>query len=328
MNTETKIVKLGLDEIRMDTEIQPREENNEAVIREYAEAMRGGAKFPPVVVFNDGDNHWLADGFHRVLAAKEAGLKKIDAEVREGTSRDAILYAVGANATHGLRRTNADKRKVVETLLKDEEWRGWSDREIAKKCLVSHEFVRKMRADICQQTTDNEAGSLSTVDSGFGNPDSRKCADGRTIDTSNIGKGGMSEPQEKQPGEPQNKERDGENRATGQFDDTPEPGSDNAPTPAPARKPHADITCVVAEFGPRLVKGDNGEISPSGVHNALSMTVPEAVEFLKNGIVPERPNVVMNTSDFLKVLISFAEQEKPQEELKVVITSKKAAAVA
>lgn len=40
-------------------------------------------------------------------------------------SREAILFIVGANASHGLRRTNADKRRTVERLLADEEWRGW-----------------------------------------------------------------------------------------------------------------------------------------------------------------------------------------------------------
>lgn len=33
-------------------------------------------------------------------------------EVLRGTKRDAILYSVGANSTHGLRRTNADKRRT------------------------------------------------------------------------------------------------------------------------------------------------------------------------------------------------------------------------
>lgn len=38
-------------------------------IEEYAAEMAGDAKFPPVVVFFDGDRHWLGDGFHRTHAA-------------------------------------------------------------------------------------------------------------------------------------------------------------------------------------------------------------------------------------------------------------------
>ena len=65
--------------------------------------------------------------------------------MRQGTRRDAVLHSVGANAQHGLRRTNADKRRAVETLLRDEEWSGWSDSEIARRCGVSHPTVAKVR---------------------------------------------------------------------------------------------------------------------------------------------------------------------------------------
>jgi len=47
------------------------------------------------------------------------GLTKISADVREGSRRDAILYAVGANASHGLKWTNRDKPNAVMVLLKD-----------------------------------------------------------------------------------------------------------------------------------------------------------------------------------------------------------------
>lgn len=49
---------------------------------------------------------------------------------------------------HGLRRTNADKRRAVMTLLRDEEWGGWSDREIARRCGVGHQMVSPLRASL------------------------------------------------------------------------------------------------------------------------------------------------------------------------------------
>jgi hypothetical protein len=36
--------------------------------------------------------------------------------------RDAILFSVSANGTHGQRRTNEDKRRAVLCLLNDPEW--------------------------------------------------------------------------------------------------------------------------------------------------------------------------------------------------------------
>lgn len=66
------------------------------------------------------------------------------------------ILTVGANASHGLRRTNADKRKAVEILLNDDEWKLWSDREIARRCLVSHNFVGDIRRSICNPMTDTK----------------------------------------------------------------------------------------------------------------------------------------------------------------------------
>ena len=76
--------------------------------------------------------YWLADGFHRLAAVKKEGTGFIPVEIHPGTRRDAVLYSVGANATHGLPRTNADKRRAVLILLQDEEWAAWSDGMIAK----------------------------------------------------------------------------------------------------------------------------------------------------------------------------------------------------
>jgi len=58
------------------------------------------------------------------------------------------LHSVGANAKHGLRRSNKDKRKAVTTLLLDEQWCQWSDRAIAKQCQVSNRFVSNIRKEL------------------------------------------------------------------------------------------------------------------------------------------------------------------------------------
>ena len=64
------------------------------------------------------------------------------------TRRDAVLDALGDNATHGVRRTNADKRKAVMTLLEDDEWVGWADSEIARRCCVDHKTVGRYRDEL------------------------------------------------------------------------------------------------------------------------------------------------------------------------------------
>ena len=53
---------------------------------------------PPVVVFDTGDGLLLADGYHRVAAARRAGREAIAAGVRKGSLSDALRYAATAGA--------------------------------------------------------------------------------------------------------------------------------------------------------------------------------------------------------------------------------------
>lgn len=139
---------LKLTEISIDGDLQTRDEISSETVSDYYDVLREGGKFPPVVVFYDGATYHLADGWHRYHAHRTAGLATIDADVREGTKREAQLYALGANDDHGLRRTKADKRKAVVIMIDDVEWGEWSDREIAKQCKVSHPFVAKIRKEM------------------------------------------------------------------------------------------------------------------------------------------------------------------------------------
>lgn len=63
-----------------------------------------------------------------------------------------------------LRRSNADSRKAVQTLLDDPEWAAWNSNEVAKRCGVSHTFVEGVRKAILQPLQDtNELTSARTV---------------------------------------------------------------------------------------------------------------------------------------------------------------------
>lgn len=136
---------MDLSRLSIDGGTQTRAALNEAVVTEYADALREGVKLPAVTVFFDGSAHWLADGFHRYFAHKNARKASINVDIREGSKRDAVLYSVGANSTHGLRRTNEDKRRAVKTMLDDAEWSQWPDREIARQCGVGHPLVAALR---------------------------------------------------------------------------------------------------------------------------------------------------------------------------------------
>lgn len=140
--------------IRTDGGTQPRAEISNEVVQDYAQDMLQGAKFPAVVVFYDGAAYWLADGFHRVAAAKVARLTEIDADVRQGSLEDAKWYSYSVNQSHGLRRTNADKRRAVEAALAHPNARGKTDHDIAKHCGVDAKTIGTYRHAIYGNSID------------------------------------------------------------------------------------------------------------------------------------------------------------------------------
>lgn len=139
---------ITIQTIRLDGNTQSRAEINNDIVADYARAVGDGDRFPPVIVFFDGVDNWLADGFHRVHGHIAAGKTSIGADVRTGTQRDAQIFSFGVNGTHGLRRTNADKRKAVTTMLEDAEWSKWSDHVVARNCAVTQPFVSKVRSEL------------------------------------------------------------------------------------------------------------------------------------------------------------------------------------
>lgn len=137
---------LPLEHIDIYGGTQARVTTNDEAISSYAEAMLAGAQFPPVAVYYDGSKYWLADGFHRFLAARRNEAQVIAAEVHDGSRTDALRHALGANATNGIYRSNADKRNACEVAL--EEWPNRSNAVIAELCKVSPDLVRRCRLEM------------------------------------------------------------------------------------------------------------------------------------------------------------------------------------
>lgn len=136
---------MNLAALVLDEKLQSRTEIHQDAVDDYAHAMEQGDQFPPLTVFFDGVHYYLADGYHRYHAAKKVGKVSAQCEVVNGTFREAQLYATGVNAKHGMRRSYADKRKAVMTLLEDFEWSQWNNSEIARRAGVSPPFVANLR---------------------------------------------------------------------------------------------------------------------------------------------------------------------------------------
>jgi len=139
-------MQLNLHQIRTDGGTQPRAALHQDVILEYQEQMEAGIAFPSPTVFFDGQEYWLADGFHRHAAAAGAFPgKPIECEVRQGTQGDAQWFSYSANQSHGLRRSNEDKQRAVRAALAHPKAATLSNIQLAQHCGVDEGTVRKYR---------------------------------------------------------------------------------------------------------------------------------------------------------------------------------------
>lgn len=95
----------------------------------------------------------LYDGFHRLGAIIKNRYPVISIYSLKGKRYDAIMLSKGENLKHGMRASNADKKRNVLICLTDGELRTWTDRQIAEWCGVS------------PQTVTNHSTALSKMDS-------------------------------------------------------------------------------------------------------------------------------------------------------------------
>jgi hypothetical protein len=141
-------MKINIEKIRIDGDTQSRTSIHEKTVQEYTEVLLDGKKMPPVKLFHDGVDWWLADGFHRYFAHKRAKINELDCDITKGTKRDAKIYSLGANHDHGLPRSHEDKRKSVMTCLDDIELCDLPERKIATICNVSHTLVQRIKKEL------------------------------------------------------------------------------------------------------------------------------------------------------------------------------------
>ena len=154
---------IKVEDIVVDPKIVERSSGVDLVIvQSYADDMESGAVFPAVEIVSDGQ--------HRLEAVKKLEHETITANVTEGDYRDALLKSCATNAEHGKRRANEDKRQKVLMLLEDEEWKNWSDREIARQCKVGHPLVGELRnltgissSEKTERTYVTKHGTLATM---------------------------------------------------------------------------------------------------------------------------------------------------------------------
>ncbi len=147
-NLPVKPANLSVDLPRIDADTQSRVAIDEDTVADYTEVIAGSDgewPFPPLDVFHDGTDHYVADGFHRFLAARRSKRGTFPCRIHKGTAKDARIFGMTANDHHGLRMTRADKRACVEWLL--DEGGKMTQQAIAEAAGVSKRLVQTVVAD-------------------------------------------------------------------------------------------------------------------------------------------------------------------------------------
>jgi hypothetical protein len=153
-----------LEKVEVDRSTQCRERLSPDRVEFLADLLDRGRDFDaPIEVYWDGWKYWLADGFHRVKSYQKAGRVRVWALVREGTHRDALIHAAGANAEHGLPRTRKDVRRSILLLLDDAEFARLSDRTLARIVRCADKTVGAVRKELDLDT------NVRTFTDRFGN---------------------------------------------------------------------------------------------------------------------------------------------------------------
>ena len=145
---------IRLADIRWDADCQTRALVESETVLEYAEAMKDGATFPPIVVFHDSASYWLADGYHRYLAAKTLARERgdeetatISADIRQGSKLDAVRYALSANARHGKRREPGDYAKAYEIAVRLGLCEAHDAKAVAELLACTIQWARRLTAE-------------------------------------------------------------------------------------------------------------------------------------------------------------------------------------
>jgi hypothetical protein len=158
-----------IETIILDPRLQMRATMDFSTIDEYAETID---ELPPgKIIMGPQEQMWLTGGWHRYHANVKAKRQTMRCEVREGSFQDALKEAAGENYGHGIKRTDADKRRAVTALLTDEEWAKRSDRMIAEACHVGPHLVASVREDISTvraHSSNSQNGESTQTNSGEG----------------------------------------------------------------------------------------------------------------------------------------------------------------
>jgi hypothetical protein len=109
--------------------------------------------FPPVRVWQRDGKYVLIAGFHRVAAAKQAGMESIFVSEFSGTEDEAFEIAIRDNSKHGLRLSRGDLKVCIEKAFRRNS--NMSLTLVAEMTGASRSWCQKIKEEL-EQLSGNE----------------------------------------------------------------------------------------------------------------------------------------------------------------------------
>lgn len=157
-HSNTEIETVMVDPVLVEV-ISHRAKTDTNTIDVLVEMIREGVELEPLngVALKDG-RYKCSDGEHRRLAYLRLE-RDVPVKLNGDSERDIFIKSLSANAKHGLKRTNADKRNAVRAALEDEMFKNASHSDIARLTGVSHTFVANTKKSLLTFKTGKQAST-------------------------------------------------------------------------------------------------------------------------------------------------------------------------
>ena len=108
---------LKISELEFESEIYPRMKVGWQTAYQYAQAMKAGSEFPPILVGSLNRKYHVIDGWHRIEALKMLKEEYVSATIKEfKTEREMFAEAIRLNSKHGRPLSVQEKVRIIHKL--------------------------------------------------------------------------------------------------------------------------------------------------------------------------------------------------------------------
>lgn len=117
---------ISVHDLLLDRALNPRRQVPDQEVVDYYASIFADVIWPPILVHRA--THKLLDGWHRVEAAKRAGVYQVPVQWVEAKDEELFALAVKANLAHGVRLTREERYQAIYRLQRE----SWTPERIVE----------------------------------------------------------------------------------------------------------------------------------------------------------------------------------------------------